>query len=358
MKNSKHSGWGLLLVAAATLAVSFASCERRPLEEAYSNTARIPLGVVWSKANINPQNVTVLFYNQADGQLATEHTYENNSKRIQSYVDLPIGIYTVVAFNELRDQISSVGVRGYDNLNTLDIYAKQDPAAKTRAQTDRYIASPGIFASTVVRNFVVSANLVDYTRDRLVATESQADLLSQSQLLIGLTPLRKMSEIKIVMHIKGLNNARMPALIDLRNLSSSYLVNTDRNSGELSTHQFTMNNRTYDAGSTKDGTISASLTVFGVVGNRLSSSDQPLNSPILIDALFQLVDAERTVVNRTLNITDAIRFSTHDNGTIVIEVQINLPDPLPYVLPEGSKDGSGFDSELTNWEVVEVPLIA
>lgn len=85
--------YSLLLAGAWAL---LASCHRRPLEDGYVAKARIPIGAVWTVAGIMPQNVTALFYNQQNGKLALEHRFENNDDRIQTYAEVPAGIYTVV----------------------------------------------------------------------------------------------------------------------------------------------------------------------------------------------------------------------------------------------------------------------
>ena len=69
------------------------SCHRRPLEELYEDTALIPIGTVWTKADIEPQNVTALFYSQDDGRLVLEHRFEklqNVFRHTQVY--LPVNI--------------------------------------------------------------------------------------------------------------------------------------------------------------------------------------------------------------------------------------------------------------------------
>lgn len=332
-----------LILVAATFVIS--SCERRPLEDAYPEAALIPVGALWSKANIAPQNVTVLVYNQDDGELVLEHRYQNNSLRIQSYLELAAGKYTVVLFNEIRDQIDGVGIRGHENFSTLEAYGKPNNYAKARAADDNYIAEPGVLASVLVSDFEVTGEMV---RDDKAVPET----------LVGLVPERKIGTVHITMHVKGLNNARMPALVDMRNMAGSYLVGSDNNSMDFSTHQFNMNNRTYDAGSTRNGTISATIYTFGVVGNRLSIDDQPAGSPILLDVLFMLVDADKTIVNRVVDVTRLIRFSSETTGSINIEIDIELPDALPDVVPEGSGGGSGFEPQLTDWSVINVPLTA
>ena len=334
----------------------FISCERRPLELEYANTALIPVGAVWDYAGITPQNVTVLIYNQDDDKLFMEHRYENNNKRIQSYFGLPIGKYTVVLFNELRDQIDYVGIRGHENFSTLEAFCKMNTKVRTRAPGDIYVHEPEIFASATVHDFEVTADMVHYTRDRNSVVIPSEDLISSVEKLVGMAPESKVTEINIIVHIKGLNNARMPALVDLRNMSGAYFVAADKNSMEPATYQFTMNNRTYHSGSSNDGTISATVNTFGVLGNRSGISDQRLRAPVFLDFLLMLVDAEGTIINAIVDVTDKIRFSTEKNGSITLYIDIELSDALPDVVPE-IDEGSGFEAKLTDWDTVEVPLV-
>ena len=139
-----------LLLAGAW--VFLASCQRRPLEDGQIGKARIPIGAVWTVAGISPQNVTALFYNQQDGKLVVEHRFENNDNRIQTYADVPVGTYTVVLFNEIRGQIRGVGIRGYENLATLEAFALPNatpnatpslkPGLQSRANDPGYVYEP------------------------------------------------------------------------------------------------------------------------------------------------------------------------------------------------------------------------
>ena len=336
------------------LTLLFTACERRMLEDEFSNTALIPVGAIWDDAGITPQNVTVLFYNQNDGKLFLEHRFEHNSKRIQSYVSLPVGIYTVVLFNELRDQIDYVGIRGHENFATLEAYSKPNIQVRTRATNDNYVHEPEIFASAKVIDFEVTTAMVLYTQDQNII--SNATTLSSMEALVDLVPESKVSKLTIIAKVKGLHNARMPALVDLRNMSGAYFVAADKNSMEPVTYQFTMNNRTYDAGSMKNGTISTTISTFGVLGSRSGIADQRLKAPVLLDFLFMLTDAEGTIINMYIDVTDKIRFATEKNGDITLYIDIELPDALPDVIPEGSEAGSGFETNLTDWDNVEIPL--
>lgn len=339
------------LLALACMSVLY-SCYRRPLDEECIQYAKIPIGSVWTKADIDPQNVTVLFYNRGDGKLALEHRFENRDKVIQSYVNVPVGQYKVVLFNEIRGQINGIGIKGYENLATLEAYLLPDPNPRTRVAGDTYVRQPEVLASVIVDDFEVTQEMAVYTNSSGPVNPA---LEASVNALVGLLPERKVHEFNITVHVKGLNNARMPALVDLRGVAESYSFDADRNTLVPATEQFTMNGRTYDHGSAKNGTISTKVYTLGLLGERPEDIDPQRDSPVLLDFLFVLVDAERTLVNQVVDVTDLIEFLPEGHGAATLELYLELPEALPDVEPEGG-GGSGFDTELIDWDEIDVPL--
>ena len=331
------------------------SCYRRPLDEECIEYAKIPIGSVWTKADIDPQNVTALFYNRNDGKLALEHRFENSDKVIQSYVNVPIGKYKVVLFNEIRGQINGIGIKGHENLATLEAYLLPDPNPRTRIAGDTYVRQPEVLASVIVDDFEVTREMVVYNHSSGAGAPNPL-LEAAINALVGLEPERKVHEFNITVHVKGLNNARMPALVDLRDVAESYNFNTDRNTLIPATEQFTMNNRTYDPGSAKNGTISATVYTLGLLGEQPAETAPQRDQPVLLDFLFVLVDAERTLVNQVVDVTDLIDFLPEGHGAATLELYLELPEALPDVEPEGGGGGSGFDTELIDWDEIDVPL--
>lgn len=325
-----------ILISCALLLLG--SCERRPLEDMCPGEGLVPIGTVWTVADITPQNVTALFYDQNDGHLVMEHRFENSPNRIQTYADVPAGRYTVVVFNELRGQIRGVGIRGYENLSTLEAYDLPNPDFKNRSNDNDYVYDPDILASVMVRDFIVRDN-------------------EYNEALVGLEPLRKVHQFNIVAHVKGLNNARMPALVDLPGVAESYSFSEDRNTSIIATQQFTMNGRAYDTGSSKDGIIAITIYTLGLLNEVPSETNVQIDSPVKLDFLFMLVDAEKTLVRQVVDVTDLIWFKTETYGATTLNVYVELPDALPDVVPEGGED-SGFGSEVIDWDIIDVPLNA
>ena len=116
-----------------------------------------------------------------------------------------------------------------------------------------------------------------------------------------------------------------------------------------------MNNRTYDAGSDKNGTISARVALFGTLGDRNSISDHSADRPIILDILFMLIDSDKTLVSRKVDITNLITFDNELSGSISLTIDVDIDELLPDVKPEGGVD-SGFGSELEDWDEIDVPL--
>lgn len=321
-------------------------CDRRPLEEEGTDRIAIPIKVYWDLAGIAPKNATVMFY-ASDGSLYKELRFSSSPTYAEGEVELEAGDYTVVAFNELRDQIDYVRMRGWERLDTFEAYAvvNPDPVYQFVSQAGNQevqVYEPGILAACLATIRVTPQMLAD----KAAATKAGLSALT------NLHPTRKTAQANMKVHVRGLNNARMPAIAQLRNMASSYYFATDRNSLLPVTAQFTMNNRKYDSGSNTDGTISASISTFGVLGEWHHTTDTP-DAKFYLDIAFMLVDARQTIVETTTDITKLIEIIVDENVAVTINVEIDAP-PLPVVKPVGGD--SGFSTDLVDWNKVIIPL--
>ena len=332
------------------------SCERQSILDSCDCTdhAKLPISIDWSKSGITPQNVTLLFYSNAEGNLAFEHIYEHNSNAIQSYAHIPAGEYTVVVFNELRNQIKNMTIRGDKNLSTLEFHASENTDVAMHSTEQKYINTPGMLGLQTIRNLVVTSEMIDYTHGNL-STKVSDYTKTKSEILLNLEPENKVNLSSITLHVNGLNNARMPALVNLKSISEGYMVDKNENSTKPTTIQFNMNNRTYDSGSTVNGTISTQITLFGTLGDRNSIVDHTKDTQIILEVFFKLVDKEKTLVSQSINITNHITFDKEKEGAINFPAYISLDKALPDVEPEDDGD-SGFDSELEDWDIIDIPL--
>ena len=331
----KWSLWGVLLL------LLLYACDRRPFADEQPGSVTVPIKIYWDLAGITPQNATALFY-AADGSLYKEWRSSSYPTYAEGEVELEPGSYTVVAFNELRDQIDYVRIRGWKRLETLEAYVVHNP--KPVYQFTWQTGNPGV---QVYEPGILAASLTT-----IHVTPQMAVTKAGLYALTNLHPDRKTAQANMKVHVRGLNNARMPAIAQLRNMASSYFFATDKNSLSPVTAQFTMNDRTYDPGSNTAGTISANISTFGVLGEWHHVADTP-DAKFYLDIAFMLVDAKQTIIETTTDITHVIEIIVDEKIAVTINIEIDAP-PLPDVKPVGGD--SGFSTGLVDWDKVVIPL--
>ncbi|MFI3266653.1 MAG: DUF5119 domain-containing protein [Rikenellaceae bacterium] len=346
----------LLLCAAVTLA----SCERKPLYDDCScySTLSIPIDVDWETSGVTPEkNVTVLVYNSNDGSLYYEYTYEHNDNDIQSYISLGSGSYTAVVFNEKRDQVDYVSCVGYENLSTLKFESNAaEEVLRSRSTTRNYVQQPGDLAVAVVEGIVITDDMIveGYNEEGTKSTSSATKATVES--LTGVTPLKKNTTINIVAHVDNLFYANSPALADLVNLADGYYAYGDSNSSTTSTLQFKMGDFVFDdPDSYFNGSLSGTVTAFGTLESRTSTSGHDSN-PVMLDILFQQIDAAGTETPLVMDVTNYITFTNNSDGSVTIDIEVTFEEALPEVQPDGSSGSSGLGSNVAEWEKVDVPL--
>lgn len=330
------------------VAVVLLSCERKALFDdcVCSSTLTLPINIDWATSGILPQNVTILFYDSEDGALAYEHIFEHNGENIQSYVQLSEGSYTAVVFNELLGQIDNVLCVDHHFFSTLKFEGHDDNPLRSRSESRKYIKQSGDLAVAVVENIVITQDMI------LEANTSKSPV----DMLMGVVPKKRNTVINIIAHIDNIYYARMPALVDLVNLSDGYFVEEDKNSGEPSTIQFTMNNRAYDQGSIYNGKISTSITTFGTLHDRGSTQGYSEKEPIILDILFKQIDESQSEVSLEMDVTSQVIHTKLSDGSMLITIDVRFDEELPAVKPEDSSGDSGFGAQTEDWEDVDVPL--
>ncbi len=109
------------------------SCERRPLEDAYANVARIPVHIDWSQSGITVpaaaddevnrvHRVSLRFFPQNGAKPFDVYMEEPNI--IDATIDVPIGKYKVIAFNEtIDDDAWWAGAMSFTDVNDYNKFA-------------------------------------------------------------------------------------------------------------------------------------------------------------------------------------------------------------------------------------------
>lgn len=344
------------IICIILISLLLSSCHRQLLEEWYYNKVSIPIQIDWNKSNIDPQNVSMLFFNKHDGTLAATHFFENNKRSIQSYVELGEGTYTVVVFNELPDQIKNVSIDTHTTFDKLQAIGSKATSVSIPIEGETYYGIPSPLASVIVNELEIDADMVYYLQQKRDSIALWPPYKHPITALMGLVPTRNLSLFKADIHIEGLNYARMPILLTLQNVSGSYQFAQNKYGFSPVSYQVNVSQRQYDQDSKLNGTLSSQFSLYGVMGGRASVADQPADNPIMLTLNIQQVDKERTIITRHYDITKLITFTELSDGSILIELNLKDTDPLPQVIPEGSDGESGFETTVDDWEVINVPI--
>ncbi len=261
----------------------------------------------------------------------------------------------------MRNQIDYITCVGHENISTLKFEGKDDDPLRSRIDTRGYIQQSGDLAATIIEGIEVTSEMIleaSSSDSDTKASDYSATTKATIESLINVTPLKKNSTIIITAHIKNIYYALMPALVDLVNMADGYYVYGDKYSDVPATLQFTMNNRTYDEGSTLDGTISTTISTFGTLSDRDSTDGYDESTYVMIDLLFMQIDEDQTEVSREMNITSYVKHELQSDGSYIIYIDIEIEEPLPVVDPAESSGDSGFGSSVDDWgDVQDIPII-
>ncbi|MFI3268614.1 MAG: DUF5119 domain-containing protein [Rikenellaceae bacterium] len=319
-----------LILGLFSLSLLFASCEHHHLYYVVSNTATIKFNVDWSYADLTPNGVTVLAYNSGDGSLYEIFSPQNATESF--YLSFGEGTYDLVFFNNTPDEFSAVDFSGYSDINTLLVSAKDKTSTREVSEEDSYldvIMDPDVLASTVLRNVEVTSEMIDIYYDR-------PDLsVTMSEFEYTVYPERVVYDCLVEVHVKGLKYALSAPYTFLKHLAGGYNLGSELVQERGVMHEFVLNNRVFDEGSTANGTITKELTTFGKAANE--------DTRYIIDIAFILLNGETypLVADVTDQVNEQEIKSVADKYYIYLELE--LPEAI------GDAEDGAFDPNVDSW---------
>lgn len=341
----------ILLLLSVT---SLWSCERRALEEAMivDHTAIIDINIDWSLSKIDVSKMhraSIIFYPH-DGSKFYEFHLEGdiNSRK----VELPIGHYSVLVFNETMDNndwdaIELSGVESYQTIAAKGVVDTRR-SLYTRAETETIVRCPEVLAVWNMADLNVTSEIVAYTRskarskgdeDRLKTDMSMEAILEE---FANIQPKLLFKEVSIVAQVQNLHSA-YAITGAVQNVAGGVYLATGEVHTDKVTHMFPMNNRVWDdPNNKKNGHVSANIFVFGLhMGNDVKTG---------LHMEFLLNDGTQAPAEQ-FDITDMI-----DHETIEIKIEVGTgvnEGDHPIILPEVE---AGGDVGVGDWdeEFVEI----
>lgn len=323
------------------IVVLFGSCERRLLEEEFFETALIPVKIDWRYSGIPVtesdgsgyvHRVSVRFFPK-DGSPAFDRYLEGNV--IEGKIEVPIGEYSVIIFNEsvrdiywddaiifsnIDDYSSFSATIKYDNYENYPFY---NPLLG-----EKLIVEPFLLSSWSMDTFNVTEEMVMLTRTESLSTST----IASEEMINALSNvvMRHLTyEVNITTKVKNLVSAQLIQGA-LRGFAGKVYLASAKTEQVPVTYVFKQNDRRWDDAAKINGKVSKSFLSFG----RLPQNEQYW---INMDVIF--VTGERYNHPLLFDVTSIVVEQPNTN----INIDINLEIELPYV--EGGVDVGDWDDE-------------
>ena len=335
---------------AATLLLITPSCDRRPLEDEFAETALIPVKIDWSKSGIavtQPDGnglvhrVSLRFF-PTNGAHPFDRYLETNV--IEGEIEIPIGKYNVVVFNESVHDVYWEDAIYFSDVNNYNSFAANivaDSPANYPLYTPLYgelfAVEPYRLASWNLDNFEVTREMVTYSRSRNRSSITLRDTHYDELTNIVMRPLTY--NVTVVAKVENLCSAQQIQTA-MRGFSSKVYMASARTEQIPVTHIFNLNGRVWDDPANPiHGTTRKTFLSFG----RLPQAAQYW---VNLDVLF--TTGELFVPEQPLlfNVTDQVGESEVSVGidvNINIDIDIAIDIELPYV--EGGIHVGEWDDE-------------
>lgn len=299
------------------------SCQRRPLEDEIGDLARIPIHIDWSQSALDMttvHSVSIWFFPK-DGTPSFEYRFDGNLTDREVF--LPIGSYSIVAFNETVDASwSSLEFLGSDKYETFRVAARADTfrGLDSRVEESDIRKSPDALAAWSRDRFEVSPEMIYATtmnsRVEEVAAEHRIDIKMKSMT----------KAVKITAYVQNLTSARRCSGT-LSGVTGSILLSTGGVYSGKVAHVFIMNNRVYDEKNIHNGYIHANFFVFSTSdeGKKVLQIDFELTdgkfaAPDPFDITNQIEPALPQV---EVNVGAGVEGEEEDHPIILPEVEVN-----------------------------------
>ncbi len=318
-----------------------ASCEHKELCYHHPHTAKVTILSDWSKFDKEtPTGMTVMVYPQ-QGELKTSvkaltHTLDHVT------LNLPVGIYHSVIFNQSESEYGTLSFRGMDCYETAEVYTKNSKSTwyKSKAEGERVSTAPEWIAVSRHENAEVTQEMVDATGDEILAKPQPRNAMGF--VIAEHSPKNIIYTIMVTVHIKGFYNLRS-ARASFEGMAEGYFLGTNKYSHNTVTQLMENWEAEVDETDPTTGTITATITSFGLPdGHTAKPDDNILNLSIL------LVD-NKTVMEYAFKVGDKI---VHDKDSAKIDLRLHLDltleEPLPDVKPEDGS-GTGFNATVDDW---------
>lgn len=323
-----------------------AGCERRPLEDRETDMAEVCVELDWSSASMKPQEATVIFYDKNGNSPRTLYVIGTRGT-----VKLPVGIYSVIAFNDKIGDFTQFAFRGTSYYKTIEVYATEmsRPSKYYSGSLDGITEDTyDLLAADSRDYFEVTKEMLDETRANRAMGSKAA---SRDKVHLIMTPSDVVIATKITIHFRNMHLIRNGSQrAKLTGFAESVTLWNRKTSSVCMIHNIPLSYAEYYDGSSTDGYMREQFSTFGICTP--VARTQPIT--FLFEAILR--DKEQTKFSMQKDITNLVKIDVENNMRINIEIggdpdKGNPPINIPLIDPI---DNSAFKPGVDGWEEEEV----
>ena len=333
MKEYLHIKQGLVgkLIIVILMTVGFISCHYDHLYYEMNLRTFVRLNIDWSKSGVKPNGASLYVYHR-DGALFKQYPPISSPHQIE--IEVPTGEYDLILHNDIADELPNLRFTNSATAEAFRIEALADNEADGSI-SKRFFKQPDKLAIGQLLQLQIPTDSVYHEYNRPQGP------LETRVLTYQVVPRQIISEIQIIVHVKGLKYAAGAPLSSLDNLSDRYYLMRPGKEYGSAAHQFILNNRQFDPGSTENGRIMQVISSYGLQPDTTARYHLQMN--------FPLINGEKHPIK--LDVTP--RIEQLDSLTYRIELECELPK---VVDPGGGGTGGGFDTDVEEWEDLEFDI--
>lgn len=333
--------WIANIAVLATMALSMASCELRPLYEEGVTPVKVLVCMDWTQLGLDPESATILFYPSGGGSPYAFKTY--GVKR--SIVKVPSGNYSVMVFNRTTEEFGTLSFAGLNRMGTARCILE--------SKLFSWLGRGDSIGRTVYEPEEIVVGRTDNFQVRLIEDYYMipgADTLAYvDSVMVRSRRMVKTGTVKV--RVNGIQNVRSVRAY-LTGMAGGDYLSTRSSTDTLATHVMESWSLQRDAADYTRGYVATNFQCFGLPPSTGTKSGRQASSNKL-HIEFLLVD-NKTRLSYQFNVGGMI-IDNDDNLTVNLVIDdsdISLPD----VKPEGGSS-SGFDATLEDWQDGEDVII-
>ncbi len=353
--------------------LTFSSCERRPLEESFYETARLMVEIDWAASGLDPDNDPAGdLYSASIWVFAKEGTpFQGKNYNVfpledprGGVIEVPPGHYALIIHNNYYDPDKGISEfsqnvafrfdaeRPYE---TFEYYALPDNSTTGRFVTpagQARILPPDRLVAWHLDEFEVTKEMIATTRPMI---QTRTDV--GQPIVIHAAPQPMLYTCHVIAHVNNISSAKASLAI-LNGMAGSVFPVTGIVGPPATGYVFSMNNRRYDEDSQRNGTIEATFYTFGPLSADIVNTLH-LDFTLVEEYDGQVLYPTPPATPFQFNVTPQVDQQNHH-----IEIRIGFgsgsnPDPYESVeLPQLNVEGQ-FDVWVNEWgeeQPVEVPV--